>query len=273
MAQPSSRYAGMILFDYEKQNWDQIANGQFASDADFISSAQNNFGNWDGFEKAVDDGVDLPQDVTIQDYLNCMQCFDKDPAFKFDADAFRKSLYTNVYKPMLQTEELVQSRPYITRLYTTMSADEMTLDPAFNFNSDLGDVSNQHMADQVIACDQSWRVTLPQGGTVYGTEPFMWPNKLGEQPAARKISQLTPKGKGVVMVDNSAMISKLLLDSAAKHDGDVKLAPDDKDATGTLTGGGSDDCSISAPGAKRSDAGAAVLGAIAFGLLVRRRRG
>ena len=86
----------------------------------------------------------------------------------------------------------------------------------------------------MIACDDSWRVTLPQGGTVYGTEPGTWPNAIGDQPAARKISQLATKGKGIVMVDNSAKITKLLLNTAAKHDGAVALAPDDKDATGTL---------------------------------------
>jgi hypothetical protein len=29
-----------------------------------------------------------------------------------------------------------------------MSADEMTVDPLFNFNGDLPDVSNVHMAEQ-----------------------------------------------------------------------------------------------------------------------------
>jgi MYXO-CTERM domain-containing protein len=264
-------YKGVILFDYEKQNWNQLMSTQDATAAEFIGAAQQFFGGWDGFEKAIDDAVDLPADVTIEDFLNCMQCFDEDPSFTFDADAFRKSLYENVYKPMLLTEELVQSRPYITRLYTTMSADEMTVDPAFNFNSELGDVSNVHTAEQVIACDESWRVTLPQGGTVYGTEAGVWPTAIGDQPAARKISQLATKGKGIVMVDNTAKISKLLLDDAAKHDGDVTLAPDDERSAGILTGGGSDDCSVAAPGSTRP-ALAGVLFAIALGTLALRRR-
>jgi MYXO-CTERM domain-containing protein len=269
MAGSSDTFKNQILLQYDMQNWDKVSNGQFSGAADFVGTAQQTLGNWDGFTDALQDALTLPKDATVSDYLNCMKCYDTDPAFKFDADVFRKSLYEKVYKPMLDTEMLVQSRPYVTRLYTTMSADEMTLDPTFNFNADLGDVSNVHTAEQVVNCDDSWRVTLPQGGTVYGTEPGTWPNHLGDQPAALKIMQLATQGKGIVMVDNSDKITKALLESASHHKGAVSLAPEDAKSTGKLTGSG--DCSA-APASPARTQLFGWLAVAACGLLALRRR-
>ena len=56
---------------------------------------------------------------------------------------------------MIATQELLASRPYVTRLYTTLSAPEMDLDPLFDFNPDLPNVSNVHTARRVIECHRS----------------------------------------------------------------------------------------------------------------------
>ena len=41
---------------------------------------------------------------------------------------------------------------YLTRLYTTLNAEEMTTDPTFDYNSDLDDVSQVHTADLYLTC-------------------------------------------------------------------------------------------------------------------------
>lgn len=66
-----------------------------------------------------------------------------------------------------------------------------------------------HTADQYVHCDGDWKVTLANGDVVYGEASGVWPD-LGEQPAARKILQLTTKGQGRVVEDNSAQITKML---------------------------------------------------------------
>lgn len=48
----------------------------------------------------------------------------------------------NVIDPLLQ--ELRQRYPYVTRFYGQMSPNEMTIDPVFDFNGSLPDVSNVH---------------------------------------------------------------------------------------------------------------------------------
>jgi hypothetical protein len=56
-----------------------------------------------------------------------------------------------------------------------MSPNEMTVDPTFNYNFDRAQVSNVHIAEQIIECsmaltqdDAPWRITLPQGGEIVG---------------------------------------------------------------------------------------------------------
>ena len=70
----------------------------------------------------------------------------------FDANAFADDLQRIVVEPLTQVQEVFAAKPYLTRLYTTLSADEMTLDPMFSYNPDLPEVSNVHAADAYWDC-------------------------------------------------------------------------------------------------------------------------
>jgi len=64
---------------------------------------------------------------------------------RFEGQAFiteyaQPSSQLSVIDPLLQ--ELRQRYPYVTRLYGQMSPDEMTVDPVFDFNNNLADISN-----------------------------------------------------------------------------------------------------------------------------------
>jgi len=65
---------------------------------------------------------------------------------------------------------MLATHAYTTRLFTTMSADEMTVDPEFVLDEGLGDVSNLHSATAVTECDPTHfesdarqRLELPDG--------------------------------------------------------------------------------------------------------------
>jgi hypothetical protein len=49
-----------------------------------------------------------------------------------------------INEPRTEVAGLFASQPYLTRFTSSMSAEEMTEDPAFAFNPDLLDVSNAH---------------------------------------------------------------------------------------------------------------------------------
>jgi hypothetical protein len=128
-------------------------------------------------------------------------------------------LKNDVVGPVRDTQKLVDSRPYVTRLYTTMSAAEMTVDPVFSFNADLAPISNVHTADLYIECRKGvdeyhapWRLELPQGGTVHGTQGGKWDlPSTGALPANRKIVQLSETGSGEVVEDNTDKILSALV--------------------------------------------------------------
>ena len=126
--------------------------------------------------------------------------------FAFDANAFADDLQRIVVEPLTQVQEVFAAKPYLTRLYTTLSADEMTLDPMFSYNPDLPAVSNVHAADAYWDCAdpettplEEWDlvVTLADGRE-FRTFPFgefSSPRSMPVGvPAAAVVEQLTTSG-------------------------------------------------------------------------------
>ncbi len=74
--------------------------------------------------------------------------------FTFDASAFADDLNAVIIEPLRVAQNLMGDYPYLTRLFTTLSADEMTVDPMFDFNPDLPDVSNTRTADARLECPE-----------------------------------------------------------------------------------------------------------------------
>ncbi len=72
----------------------------------------------------------------------------------FDAKAFAAELEASVVKPMkdVQAQFYADGR-YLTRLYTTMSPEEMTKDPIFAYNGDLPTVDRMHTAVALPICE------------------------------------------------------------------------------------------------------------------------
>ncbi len=293
MALPDTRLEQTVLFEWEQQEWSRISSQTYPSAADFVLDASSVFGTWDGFDDALAKTVTLPDGVSIEDFFNCVRCYSDDPGFSADQTMLLQELFDMVYKPVLETENLLMSRGYVTRLYTTMSADEMTLDPIFDFNEDLDDVEMVRVAEQVMDCEGGWHVNLPQGDTVIGEEAGVWPMSLGgDQPAARVIMQLGTSGQGEVLVDNSEVIAGLIGGGTLDEDGTVTLGDDpggdgDGDGPGdedgvdgaagspaaSLTGGDGDDgCGCSAPGGGGGNNAALILFALGYLVMRRRRR-
>ncbi len=66
----------------------------------------------------------LPPGVTLEQFKTCPGgCF---AGAKVDSE-FTSALETGVIEPMRRVQKLISAHPQITRLYTTMSASEMTV--------------------------------------------------------------------------------------------------------------------------------------------------
>jgi MYXO-CTERM domain-containing protein len=174
-----------------------------------------------------------------------------------------------------------------------MSAEEMTVDPAFTYNADLADVSNLHTAMQFIECSQDisyweapWRIELPQGGVIRGEGTGTWPLSVGDGglPANLRIVQLSESGAGKVVVDNSGAVSDALFDMSGTMGSGAAIPepPEDGVPIGGVMGMGtsmekdpSDDdsgCAVGGTPGGRSAAAGLWLLAVGAALVLRRRR-
>jgi hypothetical protein len=212
-----------VFLDADQSTWTNLNTMTFADPLDVIWAANASYRGWDGWKDAIAASVTLPPGASLDDFGRNPDAFRGMPGFSVDAQMFLSQLDKNVVGPVRNTQKLVDSRPYMTRLYTTMSAAEMTLDPVFTFNSDLAPVSNVHTADLYLECHAGiqqyqapWRLELPQGGTLQGDQQNgRWP--FTSLPANRKIVQLSETGSGQIVQDNTQYI----LTEVVQKGGDV----------------------------------------------------
>ncbi len=223
MAGAAAPLADAILAPWEREQWTTIRTTNWANrHGELLSTVFGQFGSFDGMRDVLTATVPLPSGVTLEQFLACPGCyytFEQTQIAGFDPSAFLDSMQTNAIDPMEETRQLFEQHAYVTRMYTTMSADEMTRDPAFDFNADLGDYSNVHNAERVIECSPSvsqfeapWRVLLADGQIVRGSGN-VWPFTAtdGSMPANERILRIGTSGSGEVIQDNTASISAALV--------------------------------------------------------------
>jgi hypothetical protein len=268
MAGDAAPLAESIFAEWERSNWDSLAAADWTNrEGELLNTVINTYGGYDGFRDALAAHLTLPEGVTIDDVLGCLGCtfgWDTMDVPGFEPAAFLAAVETNAIVPMEETAAMFRALRTVTRFYTTMSADEMTRDPAFDFNANLGDVSNVHQASRIIECSPSltigeapWRIVLPSGETVRGSGTG-WPFTAtdGSMPANARISRLETDGDGVVVTDNVSAIAAAL----SAHNATIPRP------TGAPGGGG-----FCAVGTGRAPAMAFLLGLAGLALLLRRR--
>ncbi len=112
-------------------------------------------GDTKAYELAKQDSVTF-QATVEQSFYNNMDAYREYLRdVTFDPVAFITDIDNVIITPLRDAQTLFTEHPYLTRLYTTLSASEMTVDPIFAFNPDLPDVSNTHIAKAKYECPQS----------------------------------------------------------------------------------------------------------------------
>ena len=111
-------------------------------------------GNVEEYERARADSVSFNATVEQWFYNNMQSFAEYTTDISFDPAAFVRDIQSVIVEPLKNAQELFGQHPYLTRLYTTLSADEMTVDPMFAFNADLPDLSNIHQAKAKYICPQ-----------------------------------------------------------------------------------------------------------------------
>jgi len=273
----ASSYESIIVPDFERDNVERFLElADELTSAELLVEGASTFGAWDGYREVVEPL--LPDEVPVEDFLNCPVCVQDLLAVSIDRPAFLAELDRLVIEPMLATQALLTSRPYVTRLYTTMSAPEMDLDPLFDFNPDLSDADNVHNATRVIECapeisisEAPSRFELEDGRIVRLMAGQPWPftpGADGAPPANSVVRALTTSGEGEVVTNNTVAIFDALADhneTVPTVGGRVVL----QDGSTMAAASGCAAAGSSVPG----NGGLGSLGLVALALgLVRRRR-
>jgi hypothetical protein len=262
MAGPTTPLKDVIWSSSLEQQWSRIESLTQSQQLQAYQEAVNYFQAYDGFWEVVEKYVHFPVGTSVEEVKACFGC---SSALSVDA-GFTAALETEVIEPMRLVQRLVDDHPQLTRLYTTMSAAEMTVDPLFTFNPDLGPVNNIHTAERIIECaagyyqsEAPWRIELPNGGVVRGgpADIGTWPTAFDSQSANRRILRQGATGNGQVLEDHTADI----VSSVAEYSASVPT-PERRDT--------SSGCSTT--GQRPGPASSWLLGLGLSTLLLRRRR-
>lgn len=182
--------------------------------ADFITGTLSAFGSDPSVLSALAAVLPLPDGQTASLYfdqtaLSVSYTGEELAAARAALDTFIRD---DVIEPTRVSVDLLDDNRYLTRLYTTLSADEMTVDPAFVFNSDMGEQQLDRNANLDASCvnDQTkWTLTLGEGTgrndvmviDAVGPVPLAAPAM--DQAASWKVERTSNSGLPVVADENS----------------------------------------------------------------------
>jgi MYXO-CTERM domain-containing protein len=212
-AGPSAQLADTVWLPSDESDWQAVQGTVYKNFGQVFEAVYSRYQNWSGFWDAIRRSVTLPDNVSFADFKLCPTCYSAD--IQFSPTALLTAVDEDVLEPVRAVQKLIDRTPYTTRLYSTLSAAEMTADPVFVFNPDLPDVNNLHQATRLIECNEGifeseapWRIEFPQGSVLRGTPATVgqWPDALAEQPANLRVLTLARSGAGRVLEDNSAEI-------------------------------------------------------------------
>lgn len=276
--------ADAIYTAADRAQWQEFESGVWeGQETQLIERLNLSYGSWDGFARAMEQSLPALEGIGVEDFLACPSCY---PAVAIDAQAVLTAVEGEVVGPVRDGEALFRAHPYVTRLYTTLSADEMDEDPMFEFNPELPELSNVHVATRRVACDgrhsqreAPWTVELREGTVMgVGSGPNSWwpaasllpPQNDAPEPIVMptnwQVWQLATVAQGDLLTDNSDAIASAL------EEGNARVAT--QSAVDGLSGGGAGGCSLTQAGGGLGSQGAALgwLGLAALLRLARRRR-
>jgi hypothetical protein len=170
--------------------------------------------------------VAVPDGIEAAAFFACPGCYGpRYEVLPVDGAGLSAALAAEWVAPMEALQGRLDASAYLTRLTSSISADEMTLDPRFVLNDVMGDVSAAHQATLQVLCNglhtasgAPRRLVLADGRTLdlppqdkMGAD-FTWDGWVGEladYPVVR-IEQTARTGEPVVTVDYAADIDAIL---------------------------------------------------------------
>jgi len=190
--------------------------------------------------------------VTASQFYNNISSYWQQYAFPpFDLPGLTKAISQKIVQPRIDAQMMIDAHPYLTRLNTYISPEEMDKDPLFLVNRDLPPFSNVHTAvlrtmcgaSEYLSCNAPVRLELTDGrrawirhGSTAGTcqYPPYDRSHLDLLPSAQRAWARAATGVGQSIIDNSeAIMAGLAANDAAFPDEQRRF-----DGAGGAGGGG-----------------------------------
>lgn len=141
-------------------------------------------------------------------------------AFPANAPLLAADLKTKIAEPTLDAGSLFTAHPYLTRLYTTLSPEDMTSDPVFSYNPSLPGYDNVHEATLTYHCAGFFSkerysdalLETPSGFSRQFSNEELNNNEYTPlaAPFSQQIQVLRETGAPEVLVDNTDTIKSAL---------------------------------------------------------------
>ncbi len=164
----------------------------------------------------------LPADVLESNYVEAgvLNSIFGEDAVTSAREAITTELLDTVVVPLEEHLAVFEGSRYMTRLYTTLSPDEMTLDPEFAFNADLPDQPLERSAALALDCvlgQTRWSLTLGAGtgrdGEVViegiGDSPLFGPLPVIDQLAVATSASVREQGDPEIVTANRFSLAQV----------------------------------------------------------------
>lgn len=107
----------------------------------------------EAYNRAAEDGS--LQGIADQSFYNNMALYREwMGTLSFSPETMSDDLDATIATPLRESQQLFTDNPYLTRLFTTLSASEMTVDPMFAYNPDLPEVPATRRATARCECPE-----------------------------------------------------------------------------------------------------------------------
>ena len=134
----------------------------------------------------------------------------------FDPTALTAELRSKIVDPTLDAGTLFNVFPYLTRMYTTLSPEDMNSDPVFSYNPGLADYNNVHEATLTYHCSGFFSQQRYSDATLDTPSGFRLNFSVDDAnannyapvdaPYSQQIQVLRETGSEEIIVDNTASI-------------------------------------------------------------------
>jgi len=141
----------------------------------------------------------------------CLSCYERVVDLSaWDEAAFIERYREYISDPMVHATDLLDTWPYLTRLYSRISPAEMTADPMFAEVEGLGPVPNVLGAQRNTDTCCNDTVVLPDGANVRLSNSGSWPSWDSKMPNAAVIQQYQPGALPANEINNLPAINAAL---------------------------------------------------------------